>query len=136
MSGLNIPLRPSRRLAWFIVVAHALAAIAPWFSALSWWFCLLLDMLVGWSLIWNLRRHYWVGYRHLQYLERRWWLTDASGEHAVELAGEFLVTPWLLVLRFTRDTGAGVDLVLPPDSADADDLRRLRVLLRFALRGY
>lgn len=134
MVGLKVGLRPSLQLAWFIAGCHVLAAVVPWLSALPWWFCLLLDVLVGWSLIWNFQQHYWVGCRQLHYLDQRWWLTDATGEQPLELVGEFLVTPWLLVLRFTAARGKPLSLVLPPDSAAADDLRRLRVLLRFGLQ--
>jgi hypothetical protein len=44
-----------------------------------------------------------------------------------------LVTPWLILLRF--DLGRGwfhPTLVLTPDTLSEDEMRRLRVLLRFS----
>ncbi|MEX1032067.1 MAG: protein YgfX [Cellvibrionaceae bacterium] len=134
MVELSVQLRPSMQLVVFLVASHLLAALAVWFSALPWWLCLLVDVAVLADLLWSLRQHYRLGRRQLRYVDGRWWLADHRGEESLELIGEYLVTPWLLVLRFKRSAGSAT-LVLPPDSAATDDLRRLRVLLRFGLGG-
>ena len=57
-----------------------------------------------------------------------------QGWRDVEVLGDSVVSPGLTVVRY-RFSGAGVrTLVLLPDSAPAEDLRRLRVSLRWAGR--
>jgi len=60
---------------------------------------------------------------------------DEQGEwREAEILGDSFVSTALIVLRY-RMTGQPVrTLTLLPDSADADDLRRLRVSLRWARR--
>lgn len=61
-------------------------------------------------------------------------LGGEAGWQDVEVLGDSFVSPFLVVLRY-RIGGEGVrSHVLLPDSADADDLRRLRVSLRWARR--
>ena len=52
----------------------------------------------------------------------------------MQVQGETLVTLWLIVLRYRTVGTRRTTLVLLPDSASADDLRRLRVSLRWASR--
>ena len=64
----------------------------------------------------------------LQFLE------DATEWRDAEVLGDSFVSTALIVLRY-RTPGRGVrSLTLLPDSAGADDLRRLRVSLRWARR--
>lgn len=131
MSELNLKLWPSRQLAIFLVAGHGLAGLSVWFSALPAWACLLMDLLLLGALYFNLRRHWRAGIRQLRFDGEGWWLADRSGEQPLDLRGERLVTSWLIVLNFITAAGRRIALVLPPDSASADDLRRLRVALRF-----
>jgi toxin CptA len=58
---------------------------------------------------------------------------DEAGEwRDVEVLGDSFVSPTLVVLRYRMDGQSPRSLVLLPDSADADELRRLRVSLRWA----
>ena len=58
---------------------------------------------------------------------------DGAGEwREVEVLGDSLVSPALIVLRYRFETQRVRTQVLLPDSADAEDLRRLRVSLRWA----
>jgi len=58
---------------------------------------------------------------------------DGEGEwREVEVLGDSLVSPALIVLRYRFETQRVRTQVLLPDSADAEDLRRLRVSLRWA----
>lgn len=58
---------------------------------------------------------------------------DEQGEWGdVEVAGDSFVSPVLMVLRYRTPAGRVRALTLLPDSAPADDLRRLRVSLRWA----
>lgn len=52
----------------------------------------------------------------------------------VEVLGDSFVSPLLIVLRYRVGGGPAKRLVLLPDSADADALRRLRVSLRWPPR--
>ncbi len=58
---------------------------------------------------------------------------DAAGEwRAMAVLGDSFVSPVLIVLRYRDGGGAVRTRTLLPDSAAADDLRRLRVSLRWA----
>lgn len=58
---------------------------------------------------------------------------DGQGEwREVEVLGDSFVSPVLMVLRYRTPAGQVRALTLLPDSAPADDLRRLRVSLRWA----
>ncbi len=61
-------------------------------------------------------------------------LDDAAGWHDAEVLGDSFVSAALIVLRY-RLTGPRVrSLTLLPDSAEPEDLRRLRVWLRWGRR--
>ncbi len=57
---------------------------------------------------------------------------ELSEWHDVEVLGDSLVSLGLIVLRYRLPAKRMRTLVLLPDSAEADDLRRLRVSLRWA----
>lgn len=60
---------------------------------------------------------------------------DAAGEwQAMAVLGDSFVSPVLIVLRYRDEDGAVRTRTLLPDSAAADELRRLRVSLRWARR--
>jgi hypothetical protein len=58
-----------------------------------------------------------------------WTLSEDGADQAVEPLPDTTVWPYLTVLRLGAATGRRV-LVLLPDSAPADDIRRLRAALR------
>ncbi|MGQ9425880.1 protein YgfX [Gilvimarinus sp. F26214L] len=134
MTGLSLHLRPSRLLLFFLGLTHLAAAGAVWLSALPYWACLVVDAGILLGLPLSVRPHLWPGSRQLSYQGEWRWISDVEAER-LELRGEFLVTPWLIVLQFVSAEGRRRPLILLPDSADADDLRRLRVLLRYGLRN-
>lgn len=69
--------------------------------------------------------------RQLTFNESGWSLSEAGQRHYLEWEGEALVWGWLIILRFReKPTSRRINLVLLPDSASVDDLRRLRVWLR------
>jgi toxin CptA len=60
---------------------------------------------------------------------------DAAAEwRDAEVLGDSFVSTGLIVLRYRIDGQSGRSLTLLPDSAPADDLRRLRVSLRWTRR--
>jgi len=141
---LQIEIRPSRWLLGVLSLLHVTAAIAPWISTLTLLPCLLLNGVALVSLVLAIIRYQrqvtlWLTRDHLGWSIRQ----SVNGENDkrppqfITLIGEALVTPWLTVLRFRYDkpqsrkrkTGS---LVLTVDSAAAEDLRQLRVALRFS----
>jgi len=61
-------------------------------------------------------------------------LNDAAEWRDVEVLADSFVSTVLIVLRYRTEEGQVRTLTLLPDSAGADDLRRLRVSLRWARR--
>ena len=63
----------------------------------------------------------------------RW--QDGSGQwHVVQVLPSSYVSPWLIVMNLGGSADAARSVVLLPDCAAAEDLRRLRVWLRWRLR--
>ncbi len=94
--------------------------------------------LVAWCGLWRiLRSGGWfrgTAQAAVAHGEQGWRLRLAgeSDWEAVQLLPDYLVWPHLVVLRLQRAGGSLVAVVLWPDSAAADSLRRLRVLLRWS----
>jgi hypothetical protein len=132
---VNLQLRASRLLLIFLCASHLLAAIAVWLSAIPAWLAALISAGVLLHFWQSLQAHCFAqAGRELRYSsEGEWSLLENSVLQPLQPVGEWLVTSWLLVMRFKRQDGRRLSLVLPPDSADGDELRRLRVLLRFGL---
>ena len=126
----NLRLRPSRQLLAGIIFSHLLALVVVWFSALPWFVCVVLDGLVMLSLRQQLNHHWFVGERHLSVQDGRWVLASAGAETLLELSGEYYLSLWLMVLVFRDENRRRRVIVLLPDSAGQDQLRRLRVFLK------
>jgi hypothetical protein len=64
--------------------------------------------------------------------DARW--RDGSGKwHEAEILSSSYVSNWLVVVNLSPDGGRGRSLVLLPDCAVAEELRRLRVWMRWRL---
>jgi hypothetical protein len=140
-----LELHRSRRFLLFLAGSHTLAALGLWFAALPLWMKVAASLFLILSLFYAIR----------QYTRRQplaLWLYS-HGDLGLVLAGlasppplparletASLVLPWLCVFSWRYDTNVpfpmtpamprrGV-IVLLPDSADPDSLRRLRVWLR------
>lgn len=127
---LAIKLRPSPRLALYLLVLYGAAASAPWLARLPW------PLGLGWAILCLLLLSAnWRSYVQraprlltLNGAGRVTW-SNSAGEATAELEGTF-VQPWLCVLRL-RGQGA---LLVPADACAADPHRLLRVaLLEWAL---
>jgi toxin CptA len=128
----EIELKPSRLLGLLLVGMAALALVSIGLAALPGAIQSALGVAVIGLSAW--------GWRQARFTEAlrttaggRLQCPDGQGEWCdVEVLGNSLVSPALIVLRY-RPPGARVrTLVLLPDSAEADVLRRLRVSLRWA----
>ncbi len=130
----EIELKPSRRLGLLLLGMAALALVAVYLAALPGVFKLALGMAVvglsvrGWRGAAPRARLRVAADGRLQNLD------DRAEWRDVEIQGDSFVSTTLIVLRYRAADGALRTLSLLPDSADADDLRRLRVLLRWARR--
>jgi len=126
---LSLSLRPSRRLALALSVAHVVAAAAVLASALPAWLAALLVVLIGASLAYQ-RRPLPVASLVLRG-EGRIETVDAGGATAeAAIHPHTLVLAWIVVLLY-RQRGRLSALTLLSDSLDPEDFRQLRVWLRW-----
>ncbi|UZJ45877.1 hypothetical protein OOT55_07450 [Marinimicrobium sp. C6131] len=109
-------------LPWLAFVGHS-GVPAGWIIVLC-----LFNALLAWEWCRSGRRS---GPTVLSYEAGEWTLGWQSGVVTVAPFGEWLIWPWLQLVRFREVDGRAVHtLVILPDSASADDRRRLRVWLR------
>jgi len=130
----EIELKPSRLLGLLLVGMAMLALFAIYLAALPGSVQLALAVVVaglggrGWQRASQLARLRIVADGQLQAL-------DNAGEwRDVEVLRDSFVSTGLIVLRYRFDGQACRSLIMFPDSASADDLRRLRVSLRWIRR--
>ncbi|KPK30500.1 MAG: hypothetical protein AMJ66_09560 [Betaproteobacteria bacterium SG8_40] len=137
---IDIPLRASHRLAWLLAATHCAAIAAVLALPVSWWLRVAACALVLTSAVFQIHRralrngdHAFVGLRLMRNgsCQLR---TAGGGVIGGRLCRGWFVSPQLVVIRISCDGerwSRGISLL--PDSADPDDLRRLRVFLRFAV---
>ena len=127
---ISLGLRRSKLLVFLLVFLHAVAAVGvgvlPW--ALVWRGLLL--VLVGGSLAVSLRSS---GIAGLCLAARdRLECVLADGRRVpVRVLPDSTVYSWMIILRLRLDTGRARALVLMPDQATRDELRCLRLWLRW-----
>jgi toxin CptA len=130
----EIELKPSRRLGLLLLVMVALALGAIGLAALPVGVRLALGAAVIGLGAWGWRQTLPLASLRIAADGRLQWLDDAAEWRDAEVLGDSFVSPALIVLRYrTAGRQAGA-LTLLSDSADADDLRRLRVSLRWTRR--
>ena len=130
----EIELKSSRRLGLLLLVMAALALVAVWLADLPWGVRLLLGMAVAALSVWGWRRASLSGKLRLA-VDGRLQCLDGTGAWCdVDILDDSFVSTVLIVLRYRMADGKRRALTLLPDSADSDDLRRLRVSLRWARR--
>lgn len=128
---LDLEPRPSRRLTWLLAAAHTAGAACLWLTGLPLWVCGLGTLLV--SAEWYRVRRQVVSDRSVRVLweNGQWRLIDRGGESGpVALCGDSYVHPQLIILNFRLPRRRRRSVVLLSDSLPAQDLRRLRVVLR------
>lgn len=128
---LHFALRASRVGMAVQLLTHGLAAWAVWPSAAPLALCLLLDATVGLSLAYQITRG--VPLAALKISKTVLHVRKAGEWTEASVRGAY-VSPLLVVLRLDAH-GSRVNLVLWPDSAGAEDLRRLRVWLGWRRQG-
>lgn len=130
----EIELKPSRLLGLLLVGMALLALFAIYLAALPGSVQLALAAVVaglcgrGWWRASKLARLRIAADGQLQ------GLNDADAWCDIEVLGDSFVSTGLIVLRYRFDGQVCRSLTLLPDSASADDLRRIRVSLRWIRR--
>src|SRR5512139_1680452 len=130
----EIELKPSRRLGLLLLGGVVLALVAVALADVSAVVALALGAAVIALGVWGWRRAAPVASLRIAADGRLQCLDDAAEWRDVEVLGDSFVSTVLIVLRYRTADGQVHALTLLPDSADADDLRRLRVSLRWARR--
>ncbi|MDO9467763.1 MAG: hypothetical protein Q8N48_14730 [Thiobacillus sp.] len=130
----EIEIKPSRRLGLLLAGMLLLALAALYLAALPGSLQLLLGMTVTGLGVRGWRRARSPASLRIAADGRLQCLDDAAEWREAEILGDSFVSTALIVLRY-RAAGEPVrTLTLLPDSAAADDLRRLRVSLRWIRR--
>jgi hypothetical protein len=137
---LHIELKASRRLTLLLIAAHVTTAILLLAVPLSAVVQLALFVVITISLRASLRTHALRTAPHAcvrvtVQRDGRATLELRSGEALTgQVLGDSRVNPLLTLINLRRDdNGRRTTLVLLPDSAHTDDLRALRVWLRFKI---
>lgn len=134
---LTVSLGPSRILALALTVVAAAALACAWVGLPRAAFVpVAAGLILAWA--WHLAQALRLGRSAMRSLElsadgsARF--QDASEQwHQVEIQPGSYVSPWLVVVITAAGGRRRRALVLLPDSATADELRRLRVWLRWRL---
>jgi len=129
----EIELKPSRRLGLLLRGMAALALLAVGLAALPVPVRLTLGVIVIGLAVWGERRSRPGARLRVAADGRLQCLDEAMEWRDAAVLGDSFVSTGLIVLRY-RMAGKVRTLTLLPDSAEAEDLRRLRVSLRWAPR--
>lgn len=132
----EIELKPSRRLGLLLAGMLLLTLASVTLAALSGGLQLALGMTLTGLVAWAWRRACPQGRLRVAADGRLQCLDDddAAEWRDAEILGDSFVSTALIVLRYRTAGGQVRALTLLPDSAAADDLRRLRVSLRWTRR--
>ena len=125
-------LKPSRIFAAYTILGHALGLGIMFYPlAIPESARLMVIIALITSFIYHWRTKEPVKAFRAPLKDDRWLLRlrDGSEVYAV-LKGEYTVTSWLIVIRFKIVEGKKVTVVVLPDSAEADEIRRMRVYLK------
>jgi hypothetical protein len=135
---LDLQLRPSKILLCFVVISHLLAGFAVWLSAVNVGLAVFLSLAVILHGI-HCRQTYCLGtWPHgiagCVLRNEEWYLQYQGAERVTEIRADlcdgFRLTSRFVSVRFKEvESGRCHDLALFSDSADPDQLRRLRVWL-------
>ena len=130
----GIELKPSRRLGLLLLGMTALALVAIHLAAVPGAIRMALGVAAIGLGVWGWRQARRTEALRVAADGRLQCLDDAGEWRDAEVLGDSLVSPALIVLRYRVADKRARSLALLPDSADADDLRRLRVSLRWTRR--
>jgi toxin CptA len=113
-----------------LIFGHGLAVIALGYANIPLALAGLGMCLALANLGWQLQRYFYALPTQLQCVDGQWFVVWRGQQHMIELLPDVVVLSIIIVLRYRMPAGDTRNLVLLPDSALADELRRLRVRLR------
>ncbi|MGH8397069.1 MAG: protein YgfX [Gammaproteobacteria bacterium] len=131
--ALEINIRPSRLIATLLFAIHISAAVVCTQLPLSLLSRLVILLAILGSLMWNIvifwrrtpKRLHWS-------LEEGWRITDYSNvTHAVEILPQAHLGNWIVIAHFRTSERKRWAVMLSRDSCSTDNLRRLRIMLRY-----
>ena len=135
MLPLTLDLVPSRLLVAILINCHCLSWVGLIFSSLSLAIRLPLSALIGISLLLNYARY--GNSRSRWFIDRidcsadgQWTLRTTAGTIKTVSLSSSYVHPYIVILSFASGKFSRYPLVLLPDSADSNTVRRLRVYLQ------
>lgn len=140
---LDLKLHTSRTLVFLLTLAHLLSLVLIWLLPLTQAAQILASLLLMASFLFYLRRDGLLaaGNSILQLrldpecqcaYQTRAGQTRSGAWREARLLGSSMVTPWLSVLNLMPENSRiARHLVIFPDSAEAESLRKMRVLLRW-----
>lgn len=138
---LHLTLKPSRRLAILLTVAHAMSLPVLWVLPQSSIYLIAPSLLLAWSCFHSLRKSALLlahsSVTGLQFDESgvcRFQSRDGDWQEATLLPSSSVFS-WLVVLNFNvTPFWKGRRAVILADSTDAESFRKLRVMLRWKYR--
>ena len=126
---LHITIRSSRIAQYYCVAVMLLSWLGIGLADIPWFMQLLLATCVvayGWRAMLPTQL---LAIRQLDYRGGSWFLHVADTVCEVNPGKKFFIGAGIISVPFTADAGKKYRLLLWPDSADADSLRRLRATL-------
>ncbi len=127
----EIELKPSRRLGLLLTGMLLLALVAVSLAALPGGLQLTLGVTIVALGVWGWQRGLPVARMRIALDGRLQCLDEQEEWHDAEILGDSFVSTALIVLRYRTTGGQVRTLTLLSDSAATDDLRRIRVSLRW-----
>lgn len=135
---MRIEYRPSQMLFRMLVLFHCLAFVSVSLTAFALWIKLTITLILGIQLF-----VYYQSYKNERYAQpaknlilskdNTWRLLDYDGrEKSLSLRPAVFVHRLLIILRFIDEGGRRYCFIFCSDNLDSNNLRRLRVRLRFA----
>jgi hypothetical protein len=130
---LTLDIRPSRLIATLVLTIHVMAALVCAQLPVSLLSRLILLLAVIGSLLCNGVLYRRRTPRRLSWSQEQGWriATRDGRELEMELLPDLYLGAWLVVARFKDHQEKTHTVMLAQDSARADGLRRLRILLRY-----
>ncbi len=134
---LNLSLKPSKYLLYFIVLIHLLA-ISVLFLNLDIHLILkiILFVLVIISLYLNLKKSNSIAFqnyiKNIEYQKDMQWMLVSSNQKLItaNLQQNWFVLSWLVILYFKIDSNKNIITIILPDMIEKNDFRLLKLHLR------
>ena len=133
---LEVTLRPSKWHGVLLTLVHLLALVALGFAGLEPWLAVALGLAVLASFARSLLRSCLLrdagSVVRIAWHDGQWQLVTGAGNLVpVSLDPSVVVLSWLVIVHFRDANRRRYTVVLLPDSTSPDELRRLRVLLKW-----